>query len=120
VVRYTLIEWPKIGEEPDKVVFEVNLNIAKIDLLTDRISGAITGLLIKAKMVDPLGYYLPIRLFRSGSGAEILVLRDGFSMLKPDFKEFVQAILDEFRKPSTQKVSLVTSQSLTARSPKWQ
>jgi hypothetical protein len=98
VVRYVLVKWPAKGEKPDEVVFEANLDdVTQIDLLTDRLLGTISGILINAKDRDPLGFYTPIRPYRSSTGAGILVLRDGFLFLKPNFKALVQGLLDEFQ-----------------------
>lgn len=94
MVKYVLIEWG--GKE--EVVFEDDLvDVGKIDGLTDKVLMNLSQILNEAKRANPSGYYLQIAPKRSRNGAEIRVLRDGFNLLKDNFKSFAMGLLDEYQ-----------------------
>ena len=94
MVRYVLVEW-RGDEQAEEVVFEDDsVDINRVDHLTDKLLAELSQILNEAKRANPRGYYVQIAPERTDTGAKILVLRDGFALLKPVFEKLMQRLLD--------------------------
>lgn len=98
MVEYVLIEWVGNDETPDWVSFRADLDKGiSIDRVNDKVLTNVARVLNQAKQANPSGFYVPFSPKTSKSGAEICVLRDGFNLLKRDFKSFAMGLLEEYK-----------------------
>jgi enhancing lycopene biosynthesis protein 2 len=96
MVRYVLVEWRGVDEHADEVVFEDDsVDVKMVDHLTNKLLAELSQILNEAKRANPRGYYVQIAPERTDTGARILVLRDGFALLKLLFEGIMQRLLNE-------------------------
>ena len=98
MVEYVLIEWVGDDDIPERVSFQTDMDKGiSINRLNDKVLTNVARILNQAKIADPGGFYVPIAPSTSKNGAEIRVLRDGFNLLKRDFKSFAMGLLEEYQ-----------------------